>query len=153
MTTATTVNINPSKHVKHENRNIGIKGAAPDFQEINDIKVGMGDTVIENLDINEGEYNVKKVNALGGLNAGHDKANNCNTRSKKSKPKWTRVPNMEYGPGIEEGEAVSILGKKEAAHRVAEEVHCETLVQVLKRNKTQGDYSMDIATRVMDHPF
>lgn len=49
---ATTVNINPSKHVKHENRNIGIKGAAPDFQEINDIKVGMGDTVIENLDIN-----------------------------------------------------------------------------------------------------
>ncbi|KAF3961811.1 hypothetical protein CMV_013611 [Castanea mollissima] len=100
----------------------------------------MGDTVTENMDINEGKSNVKEVNALGGLIAGHNKPNNCNTKPKKSKPKWTRVPRMEYGPGRKkEGKAVSILGKREAAQRVAEEVHCEILGQVLKCNKTQGD--------------
>jgi len=33
-----------------------------------------------------------------------------------------------------------------------EEVHSEFMVQALKRNKTRGDYSMNTAVGVMDHP-
>lgn len=69
LTAGTTVIVNPSGYVMHENRNNENKGAALNFQELKDINAGMRDTVTGNQDVNVGVTNLKEVNVLSGLNA------------------------------------------------------------------------------------
>ena len=112
----TAVKANPSIYVTHAKGKSVNGGADLDFTGINDNNDKRGGTVIENLEVNEGESNVKEVNALGGVNANHNGVTNGYTKLDKAKPKWTRVPCMECGSGKEEeGVASSILGKRGAA--------------------------------------
>lgn len=62
---------NPSTLVTHA-KCISVNGGAdPDFMELNESNAEMGGTVIENLEVIEGESNVREVNILGGVNAIH----------------------------------------------------------------------------------